>query len=303
MRSLQLYLGVLALLLPLPACLSDNASPTHGLPQQLDDLDSPASIVQDSFYTYIANWGKDINPAIYDEDGYISRYLRNGRILEKLFIPLLHAPHSLAIQDHVLYFCDRKRVRGFDLNNACLVFDLELDAPEATYLGDLTFVRPDLLLVSLPEIDELRYINLKDRTAGTLTVYPSLTAPMYLEWEEDEKRLWIMQGEVAKEKEIGYLELGELPYVYRPQSTVKGFFRAMHLQDSHELWLSSWGDFGKEGRLFTWDSQDTKLVPMALSEKIGGPADFCVDTRQQVIWIPALMENKVYLEPINTDHD
>lgn len=303
MRSFLFCTCLFPLLLLLAACSSDPTPLGQFIPRQLSDFDSPASIVQDSFYTYIANWGADINPAMYDEDGYISRYLRDGRILEKLFIPLLNAPHSLAIQDGVLYLCDRKRVLGFDLNNACLVFECVLDAPGASYLGDMVLVSEYIALLTLPEIDELRYVNLQDGTSGRLSVYPELNAPSHLAWEQKQKRLWLMQGEAAKEKEIGYLNMGELPYVYHPLSTLKGYFHAMHIQDSSEIWLSNWVDFGKKGKLYTWHNQAIDLRPLALSEKIGGPADFWVDTRQQIIWIPALMENKVYLEPIKRNHD
>ena len=62
---------------------------------------------------------------------------------------------------------------------------------------------------------------------------------------------------------------------------------------------SDWKKMEKAGELVIIDMMDQQTYPVALSQKIGGPADFYYDTDRKIVFIPMMMEDKVLMESVS----
>lgn len=85
--------------------------------QEFDGFKSPESIFVDKNSVYVSNVGEKLEPLAKDNDGFISKLDKNGKVLEHKFISNLNAPKGMMEVVNTLYVVDINVVRGFDLKS------------------------------------------------------------------------------------------------------------------------------------------------------------------------------------------
>lgn len=111
----------------------------------LSGFESPESVLVGSEFIFVSNIGKDPAPAQKDNDGFISRLDKNGKVVNHKFITNLNAPKGMIEVDNALYVVDIDRILGFDTRGKKL---LEVAILGSAFLNDIVALDSTTLLLS-----------------------------------------------------------------------------------------------------------------------------------------------------------
>jgi outer membrane protein assembly factor BamB len=291
--SSAIFCGLLAASFPANILLAQTKFPE----KVLSGFSHPESVLQDGHYLYVSNIGAELEPAKKDGDGFISRVdLSTGKVLDLHFLPAtgtLNAPKGMARIGSTLYTTDLDRIAGFNTSNRSTVFELTI--PGTGFLNDLV-AGEDKLYVSAtdngkiyeidPATSQYRALPLSDTIAGANGLYydhHTLYCVTLGTWGKWDGRLLAIDLKTMQVKEL---------------SDYRGMLDGVD-QHGGLLYFSDWKGMDRKGNIFTLNLKTGKVSELKLpSGEIAGPADFSISKDHQYLIIPALLEGKIYLEPM-----
>lgn len=284
---------VLGLLVALSFALAENKS--------IEGFSSPESVLIVGEDVYISNVGKELKPSEKDGDGFISKMDKNGNVKELKFITGLNAPKGMATIDDTLFVTDVDTLKGFDLKTKKQVF--ELTFPDTVFLNDLTKGEDDTLYVSATDTGEVYAVDIKEKSYKKTAHTYTAVAPMFHRLsKKDYKKISDIRGANGLFYDNGMLYAVNFPegvlYSIDLKSgkktkvgTITGMLDGV-LKIGDTLYVSDWVEYKPSGVLKTYDLKSGEEATLSLP-KFTGAADFAIDPKTMILYMPEMMDNKV----------
>ena len=253
-------------------------------------FDSPVSVTQYGGYYYLTNSGKNFGLATKDGDGYISRIKSDGSQEEVTlkYITGLHNPRGIYAIQGVLYVCDIDRLVGFDIKSKNKVFELSFAKENVTQLTGITSVDDKVIYVSATDIHTIFEVHLSSKKYSKWT---ETTAPTGMLINNNQMYVCSMGTDSLPNGQLGVIDMKSKKYT--PLTDDKGYLWGLAL-NGKRLYYSDWMQFAKRGVIKYIDLDTRSTGQMKFTSKIGGPADFIYDARNDLFIIPAVLEDVVF---------
>ena len=253
-------------------------------------FDSPVSITQYGGYYYLSNSGKNFGLDVKDGDGYISRVKSDGSQEEVTmkYITGLNNPRGIYAIQGVLYVCDIDRLVGFDLKSKNKVFELSFAKEKVTQLTNIEYVNDKMIYVSATDIHTIFEVNLSSKKYSK---WAETTAPTGMLINNNLMYVCSMGTDSLPNGKLGVIDMKNKKYT--PLIDDEGYLWGLAL-NGKRLYYSDWIHFAKRG-VIKYVDLDTKTTgQVKFTSKIGGPADFIYDARNDLFLIPAVLEGIVF---------
>ena len=253
-------------------------------------FDAPVSVAQYGGFFYLSNSGENFGLDVKDGDGYISRVRSDGSQQEVTmkYISGLNNPRGIYIIDGTLYVCDIDRLVGFDLRSRNKVFELSFEKEKVTQLTSITTSDEKTLYISATDINTIFEVNIAKKRYSKWT---ETTAPTGLLINNNQMYVTSMGTDSLPNGKLGVIDMRTKKYTQIIEE--EGYYWGMSLQGKR-LYYSDWIQFGKRGAI-KWVDLDTKETGRVnLTSRIGGPAEFFYDARNDIFFIPAVLEGSVF---------
>ena len=258
-------------------------------------FESPVSVAQYGGYYYLSNSGKNFGSAIKDGDGYISRIKSDGSQEEVTmkYITGLNNPRGICTVQGVLYVCDVDRLVGFDLKSKKKVSELSFAKENVTQLTSIESISNNIVYVSATDIHTIFEVNLSSKKYSK---WAETAAPTGLLINNNQMYVCSMGTDSLGNGKLGVIDMKAKKYTQLTDD--EGYFWGLAL-NGKRLYYSDWMlanniSYTKRGviKYIDLDTQSAGQVP--LTSKIGGPADFVYDARNDIFIIPAVLEGVVF---------
>lgn len=268
------------------------AAAAFGAKMEADGFNHPESVLVDGNRVAVSNVGKEPKPMDKDGDGYISLLNKKGEIINKNFITGLNAPKGMAFVRRgfggTLYVADIDEVKGFDANSKKQVFSLVFEG--VNFLNDITKKDADTLYVSATDSGKIYEVNTKTKEYKVIAELVGANGLVY-----DDGRIYAVQLGSSAQNLFG--GGGKLVEIDPASGKVTELAKAGGILDGIQkvgdtIYFSDWVKFEKAGVIRTYNVKTKAEGELAL-DKIGGPADFWIDTKTNKLWIPKMLEGKV----------
>jgi hypothetical protein len=253
-------------------------------------FDSPVSVTQYGGYYYLSNSGKNFGTAIKDGDGYISRIKSDGSQEEVTlkYITGLNNPRGIYAIQGTLYICDIDQLIGIDLKSKKKVFELSFAKENVTQLTDIASANDKTVYISATDINTIFELDL---SAKKYVKWTENTVPAGLLITNSQMYVCSMGTDSLPNGKLGVIDMKTKRYAQLTDD--EGYFWGLAL-NGKRLYYSDWVQFAKRG-VIKWVDLDTKSTgQVKLTSKIGGPAGFMYDTRNDIFIIPAVLEDVVF---------
>ncbi|MDR1673299.1 MAG: hypothetical protein LBS09_07575 [Bacteroidales bacterium] len=254
-------------------------------------FDAPISIVQYGGYFYLSNAGNVAAMSAKDGDGYISRIRSDGSQEEvtSKFLSGLDSPHGIYAWQSVLYVCDVDRLLGFDLQSKKKVFELSFAAHHTVCLSDIASSGNHIIYVSATDINAIFEVNLTEKTCKK---WMETVAPNSLLIDKDRMYVSSWGTDSLPNGKLGVIDMQRK--TYRQLGECEGLLWGLAI-DGKRLYFCDWVSMNAKRGVLRWYHLDTgECGRIQLTSKIGGPADFIYDSRNDLFVIPAVLEGAVY---------
>ena len=167
-KSLKSF--VLAGIISSGLALSANAAQ----PQHIEGFSHPESVFVNKGEVYVSNIGEKLEPMAKDNDGFISKLDKNGKVVELKWIENLNAPKGMNVIGNTLYVVDIDTLKGFDIKSKKEVLNIPVSG--AVFLNDIVVLDKNTLLVSDTGTGIIHSFNLAKKTYETFTTLDSMYA-------------------------------------------------------------------------------------------------------------------------------
>ena len=258
-------------------------------------FESPVSVAQYGGYYYLSNSGKNFGLATKDGDGYISRIKSDGSQEEVTmkYITGLNNPRGICAVQGVLYVCDVDRLVGFDLKSKKKVSELSFAKENVTQLTSIESVSNNVVYVSATDIHTIFEVNLSSRKYSKWT---ETAAPTGLLINNNQMYVCSMGTDSIGNGKLGVIDMKTKKYTQLTDD--EGYFWGLAL-NGKRLYYSDWmlsnnTSYTKRGVIKYIDLDTQSTGQIKFTSKIGGPADFVYDARNDIFIIPAVLEGVVF---------
>ena len=253
-------------------------------------FDSPVSATQYGGYYYLSNSGKNFGLNTKDGDGYISRIKNDGSQEEVTlkYISGLNNPRGIIAIQGTLYICDIDRLVGIDLKSKKKVFELSFARENVKQLTGIVAVNDKIVYVTATDISAIFEVNLSNNKYSKWT---EISAPSGLLINNNQMYVCSMGTDSLPNGKLGLIDMKTKKYTQLTND--EGYFWGLAL-NGKRLYYSDWMQFAKRG-VIKWVDLDTQTTgQVKLTSRIGGPADFIYDARNDIFIIPAVLEGVVF---------
>ncbi|WP_027179041.1 YncE family protein [Maridesulfovibrio bastinii] len=290
MNKISTVLLVLVIMLHSAACFAGQSI--------IEGFSSPESVTSDGTYFYVSNVGTEIRPLDRDGDGFISRVSADGLMIDEKFIEGLDAPKGIAALNGVLYVADLNHLKGYSTSNGRKVFDLDFSDEGTSFLNGIAVIDKSTIAVSATDVGNIYLVAVTDTGKYTkIKTAADLNGPNGLSYDCKSHTLYIASYGSGK-KADGFIGKGCLKGAsmeYKKVFSSGGFYDGI-VAVGDKLLFSDWVKFARSGVLRSLDLKSGKIQSVNLGRKIGGPADFYYDSKEDKLWIPMMMEGKVMIQ-------
>ena len=252
--------------------------------QEISGFQSPESVYATNEAVFVSNLGKEVKPLDKDNDGFIIKMSKDGKVLDK--IGNLNAPKGMSVIGNVLYVSDIDTIKGFDLKTLKQVFALPIK--NAVFLNDLS-TDGKTLYVSDTGSGKIYTLDVNKKSYKefmTLDVAKYGGGPNGLLLKDN--NLWVVTYDPNGKLEGVVLKISLQNKEIRIFSEAKGFLDGITEDDQGNILVSSWGK-NLNGVVYKI-SNDQKVETLPI-RAVKGCAD--IFYAQKTLWIPAMLENKV----------
>ncbi|VAX24420.1 hypothetical protein MNBD_NITROSPINAE02-1110 [hydrothermal vent metagenome] len=266
----------------------------------VEGFDSPESITFDGEYYYVSNMGKNLAPTAKDNDGFISKLSRDGKVVDRHFLPrkgFLNSPKGLAIAGDILLAADVDRLAGFDLKTGEKTIDIDFSSAGTKYLNAIAVKDENTVFVSASDAGKIFKVNICC-TYHFEALITQINGPNGLWWDEDNSVLYVVGwGSGKPDGRVGAVTVGSAGAWYKTIGDYRGFLDGAVLENSARLLFSDWIAFEKKGEVKAMNLGSGEVTTIPTPELIGGPADFYLNRFDATLAIPMMMEGKVMFVP------
>lgn len=280
-KSLKSF--VLAGIISSGLALSANAAQ----PQHIEGFSHPESVFVNKGEVYVSNIGEKLEPMTKDNDGFISKLDKNGKVVELKWIENLNAPKGMNVIGNTLYVVDIDTLKGFDIKSKKEVLNIPVSG--AVFLNDIVVLDKNTLLVSDTGTGIIHSFNLAKKTYETFTTLDSMYAgPNGLLLDSKKKSLIVVGYDPAGKQKGSVVKIDlktkKATKITEPLGALDGVVMAKN----GDLLVSDWGE-NLQGVVYRVDSKGG--VSKIDIEVMGGPADMYSDGKS--LWIPRMVDKKV----------
>ncbi|MBX2079162.1 ATP-binding protein [Campylobacter peloridis] len=250
--------------------------------QEIKGLSYPESVYVDEDNVYVSNLGKELAPLSKDNDGFIARLSKDGKIIENDFIKNLNAPKGMSKIGDILYIADIDVIYGFNVKNKKEVFKLPIE--NAVFLNDIAVLNDDILLISDTGTGFIHKIFLKDKKyENFIHLDPKYGGPNGL--LVDKNTLFVAGYDPSDKTGGKIISIDVNTKEIKELSDKVEQFDGIVYDKNKNLLISSWG---KNLQGYIYNLKDNKEVKLNLKD-IKGPADIFFDG--EYLWVPKMAEN------------
>ena len=256
----------------------------------LGGFDAPVSVTQYGGFFYLTNSGNNYGTAIEDGDGYISRVRSDGSQQDPTmrFITGLNNPRGIHAIDGTLYVCDINRLVGFDIRSQRRVFEVSFERENVTQLTGIASVNNNTVYLTATDINAIFEVNI---LTGQYQKWLDITAPTGILINNNQMFVSSFGTDSLPNGKLGVIDMRTKNYTRLTDD--EGMFYGLALA-GRRLYYSDWVQFARRG-VVKWVDIDTRATgQMNFTSRIGGPADFLFDQRNDLFIIPAVLEGVVY---------
>lgn len=256
--------------------------------EDLGGFSNPESVFLSKDSVFVSNLGQKLEPLAKDNDGFISKLDKNGKILELKFLTNLNAPKGMNEIDGVLYVVDIDVLKGFDIKTKKEV--LSIPIKDSVFLNDIAVLNKDTLLVSDTGTGLIHRVNLVSKAYDTFAKLEisKFGGPNGLLLDAKANRLIVVGYDPngkAKGSVVAFdLKTKKMTTIVRELGALDGVVFAKN----GDLLVSDWGE-NLQGCIWRIDLNG-KANKLEL-ESMGGPADMSTDG--EFLWIPRMADNKI----------
>jgi len=274
--------------------LAMNCSTTEA--QNIKTFAQPESINSDGKFFYVTNIGPNPDPLAYDQDGFVSKVDKTGKIIVKsMTSEKLNAPKGTAVIGSTLYIADLERIIGIDLSTGKKKREISLTSYNTSFANDLGVKDSNTLFVSATDTGEILELDLKTGNAHVIARLKGVNGIFY---DQTKKRLYACSFifEDPEGGEIGMVKWIKGKPVYQRIGNFKGAFDGIGLLNQNTLLVSNWKTLDHSAGAIEKINLDKNTSQELGLPLMYGPADFFIDRRQKRIMIPIVMENRLHIE-------
>lgn len=257
---------------------------TWGLP--ITELRTPQSFVLDPVGNQYFISNADGPPQVEDNNGFISKLDRDGKVVDLHFIQggdagvVLHAPKGMAVADQTLYVVDINTIRAFDTRTGKPLLTIPLTRFDSSGLTDIVFDGMGALYVSDTQENAIYRIDLRHGHEVSLLVQdPVLAKPRGLAIHPTTQHLIVASWENGTILEV------------EGNGAVTEFISNSWL--SGRFYNLDGIDFDRFGNLYIADFTAGKIWRMqptrdfhVIAEFLPYPADIGIDPEKHLILVP-----------------
>lgn len=253
--------------------------------QEFDGFSHPESVYAMKDYIFVSNLGKEVKPLDKDNDGFIIKMSKDGKVLDK--ITNLDAPKGMGVLKGVLYVTDIDTIKGFDLTNKNQVFSLKING--AVFLNDIATQGEDRFFVSDTGTGKIYVINSQSKSYEEFIALDSAKyggGPNGL--LVNGENLWVVTYDPNQKVQGEVLKISLKDKKISEFSKARGFMDGVAMDKNGNLLVSAWGN-NLNGVVYQI-SPDESYSELPI-RKVKGCAD--IFYQDGVLYIPAMIENKV----------
>lgn len=253
--------------------------------QEFEGFASPESVYAMKDYVFVSNLGKEVKPLEKDNDGFIIKMSKEGKVLDK--ITNLNAPKGMSVVEGVLYVSDIDTIKGFDLVSKKQVFSLKING--AVFLNDIATQGKNGFFVSDTGTGKIYTINLSKKSYEEFITLESAKyggGPNGLLVKDGD--LWVVTYDPSQKIQGEVLKISLQDKKITEFSKARGFMDGVAVDERGNLFVSAWGN-NLRGVVYQI-SPDESYSELPI-RKIKGCAD--IFYQDGVLWIPAMIENKI----------
>ena len=253
-------------------------------------FDSPVSVTQYGGHYYLSNSGQNFGLATKDGDGYISRIRSDGsqEDVTYKYITGLNNPRGIYAVQGTLYVCDIDRLVGIDVSSKKKVFELSFEKDHVQQLTAIASANDKVLYVSATDVNAIFEVNLSTKK---YTKWTETTTPTGLLINNNKMYVCSMGTDSLPNGKIGVIDMKSKQYAQL--SDDEGYFWGLALH-GNKLYYSDWIQFAKRGVIKWINLNDHSTGQVRFTSRIGGPAGFVYDARNDMFIIPAVLEGVVF---------
>ncbi len=253
-------------------------------------FDAPVSATEYGGYYYLSNSGKNFGTSIKDGDGYISRVKSDGSQEEVTmkYITGLDNPRGIFALQGTLYVCDVDRLLGFDPRTKKKVFELSFAKENTVQLTDIVSANNKTVYVSAPDINMIFEVDLSSKKYKK---WFETSAPTGLLIDKNQMYVTSWGTDSLPNGKLGVIDMKKKEY--KQLTDNEGYYWGLAL-NGNKLYYADWIQFGKRGVIKRINLDTGETGQVNLTSKVGGPAGFIYDSRNNIFIIPAVSEGVVY---------
>lgn len=256
------------------------------------------SVVTDNSFIYVADIGKELNPAAKDGDGQIIKLDQKGQILDAAFAKeKLDAPKGLVINKGVLFLNDIDRLVAIDLKTGTKLYEIDF-SKDTSFLNDIAVWDNNTLYVSATDNSKLYKVNLIDKSYSEIKTDKTIAGINGLFCYKKGSRMYVngFGSDNNPNGVIGYINLKD--NTFTKLTEMEGYYDGIFI-NKDVLYTSNWVAFEKKGVVLAINLYNNKVTKVKTSEPIAGPADFIIKNDQLIM--PAMMSGEIHFIKIDSD--
>ncbi len=256
-------------------------------PQHIEGFSHPESVFVNKNEVYVSNIGEKLDPMAKDNDGFISKLDKSGKVVELKWLTNLNAPKGMNVIGNTLYVVDIDTLKGFDIKSKKEVLNIPVSG--AVFLNDIVVLDKNTLLVSDTGTGIIHKFDLAKQKYETFTKLDSAYAgPNGLLLDTKKKALIVVGYDPAGKQKGSVVSIDlkskKATKITEPLGALDGVVMAKN----GDLLVSDWGE-KMQGVIYRVDSKGG--VSKIDFEIMGGPADMYSDGVS--LWIPRMADKKV----------
>lgn len=256
-------------------------------PQHIEGFAHPESVFVHKNDVFVSNIGQKLDPMAKDNDGFISKLDKSGKVVELKWIENLNAPKGMNVIGDTLYVVDIDTLKGFDIASKKEVLSIPVSG--GVFLNDIVVLDNNTLLVSDTGTGIIHTFDIKGKKYETFTKLDSkYGGPNGLLLDAKKKALIVVGYDPAGKQKGSVVSIDlkskKLTKITEPLGALDGVVVAKN----GDLLVSDWGE-NLAGVVYRIDSKG-KVSTLEL-ESMGGPADMFNDGKS--LWIPRMADKKV----------
>lgn len=256
------------------------------------------SVVTDNSFIYVADIGKELNPAAKDGDGQIIKLDHKGQILDAAFAKeKLDAPKGLVINKGVLFLNDIDRLVAIDLKTGTKLYEIDF-SKDTSFLNDIAVWDNNTLFVSATDKSKLYKVNLIDKSYSEIKTDKTIAGINGLFCYKKGSRMYVngFGSNNNPNGVIGYINLKD--NTFTKLTEMEGYYDGIFI-NKDVLYTSNWVAFEQKGVVLAINLYNNKVTKVKTSEPIAGPADFIIKNDQLIM--PAMMSGEIHFIKIDSD--